>query len=86
MHQAPDHTRVVFDTSGPVDYRLFTLEGPRRVVVDLRQTSVRRGFATPPVKGDVIEGVRRAPRGRGAGPGGGAGGAAGGPRAGRPPP
>ncbi|MDE0349876.1 MAG: N-acetylmuramoyl-L-alanine amidase [Gammaproteobacteria bacterium] len=65
MHQAPDHTRVVFDTSGPVDYRLFTLEDPRRVVVDLRQTRVRRGFEAPPVKGDVIERVRRAPRARG---------------------
>ena len=65
MHQAPDHTRVVFDTSGPVDYRLFTLDEPRRVVVDLRQTSVPRGFATPAVKGGVIEGVRRAPRPRG---------------------
>lgn len=65
MHQAPDHTRVVFDTSGPIDYRLFTLEGPRRVVVDLRQTRVGRGFAPPPVKGNVIEGVRRAPRARG---------------------
>ncbi len=65
MHQAPDHTRVVFDTSGPIDYRLFTLERPRRVVVDLRRTRVGRGFETPPVKGDVIERVRRARRARG---------------------
>ena len=66
MHQAPDHTRVVFDTSAPVEYRLFTLKRPRRVVVDLRDTRVRRGFEAPAAKGGVIERVRRARRPRGA--------------------
>ena len=66
MHQAPDHTRVVFDTSAPVEYRLFTLERPRRVVVDLRDTRVQRGFEAPRAKGDVVERVRRARRPRGA--------------------
>jgi len=33
---APDHTRVVFDVSAPVDHTLFMLKGPDRVVVDLR--------------------------------------------------
>ena len=65
MHQAPDHTRVVFDTSAPVEYRVFMLERPRRVVVDLRDTRLRRGFQTPKAKGDVIERVRRGRRPRG---------------------
>ena len=65
MHQAPDHTRVVFDTTAPIEYRLFTLERPRRVVVDLRDTSPRRGFKTPDAKGDVIDRVRRGKRPRG---------------------
>ncbi len=65
MHQAPDHTRVVFDTTAPIEYRLFTLERPRRVVVDLRNTSPRRGFKTPEAKGDVVDRVRRGKRPRG---------------------
>ena len=32
---APDHTRVVFDTSGPVSHNLFTLPNPDRLVVDV---------------------------------------------------
>ena len=32
---APDHTRVVFDTSGPVTHKLFTLQNPHRLVVDV---------------------------------------------------
>ena len=35
MHEAPDSTRVVFDTSGLVRYKVFTLKNPDRVVVDL---------------------------------------------------
>ncbi|GMQ97315.1 MAG: N-acetylmuramoyl-L-alanine amidase AmiB [Gammaproteobacteria bacterium] len=32
---APDHTRVVFDVSSPVEHRLFTLRNPDRVVIDV---------------------------------------------------
>lgn len=35
MHEAPDSTRVVFDTSQAVRYKVFTLKNPERVVVDL---------------------------------------------------
>ena len=30
---APDHTRVVFDSSGPMGYELSTLHNPDRVVI-----------------------------------------------------
>jgi len=33
--RAPDHTRIVFDVSGPLEHRLFTLQNPNRVVVDM---------------------------------------------------
>ncbi|TDX99280.1 N-acetylmuramoyl-L-alanine amidase [Thiohalophilus thiocyanatoxydans] len=36
MWPAPDHTRLVLDLSEPVDHTLFSLEGPDRVVVDLK--------------------------------------------------
>jgi len=38
---APDHTRVVFDLNGSVDYRVFRLKSPERVVVDIRQVVLR---------------------------------------------
>ena len=33
--RAPDHTRLVFDLSSAVAYKLFTLDNPARVVVDI---------------------------------------------------
>lgn len=44
MHEAPDSTRVVFDTDAAVSYKVFTLEQPHRVVVDLQGISPRAGF------------------------------------------
>jgi len=38
MWTAPDHTRLVLDLDGRVEYRLFRLEDPARVVVDLEST------------------------------------------------
>lgn len=62
MHQAPDHTRVVFDTSAAVEYKVFTLDKPFRVVVDLKKTRPRSGFEAPEIKGDAIKRIRRARR------------------------
>jgi len=44
MHEAPDSTRVVFDTDAAVSYKVFTLEQPHRVVVDLQGVTPRAGF------------------------------------------
>jgi N-acetylmuramoyl-L-alanine amidase len=66
MHEAPDYTRVVFDISGPVEYDLFTLDNPRRVVIDLRDTSARPGFDPALANsgwGACVTAVRAAPRG-----------------------
>ncbi len=64
MHEAPDATRVVFDTSAEVKYKIFTLEDPYRVVVDLQNTAPRSGFdpAVVAVGRDRIESLRAAPR------------------------
>ncbi len=40
---APDHTRIVFDLGGSVKYKLFTLENPHRVVVDIRNAYGKKG-------------------------------------------
>ncbi|GMQ91816.1 MAG: N-acetylmuramoyl-L-alanine amidase [Gammaproteobacteria bacterium] len=37
MWQAPDHTRLVFDLSGPLEHRLFSLSNPERIVIDMKK-------------------------------------------------
>ena len=37
---APDSTRVVFDISGPVKHKLFTLNGPDRTVIDIKNSRI----------------------------------------------
>jgi len=38
---APDHTRLVFEISSPIEYKLFTLDNPERIVIDLKQARLR---------------------------------------------
>ena len=40
---APDHTRIVLDVDRPVEYALFVLRGPDRVVIDLRGAKLLKG-------------------------------------------
>lgn len=65
MHEAPDYTRVVFDTSAPVRFDLFTLENPRRVVIDLADARPRSGFDPGTLRpgGERVTDVRAAARG-----------------------
>jgi N-acetylmuramoyl-L-alanine amidase len=46
-------TRVVLDLSGPAEHRLFALENPQRIVVDLPDTGVRANLPALPSKGLV---------------------------------
>ena len=45
MWTAPDHTRLVFDTSDGVEHSVFPLEDPQRLVIDLKSANAR---FTPP--------------------------------------
>ncbi len=67
MHDAPDYTRVVLDVSGAVDYDLFTLSNPQRVVIDLKQTTPGPGFnpGRARIAGERVRGLRASPRGNG---------------------
>lgn len=59
---APDHTRVVFDVSGPVEHALFTLSDPERVVIDLAGTELKRALGRLDLGKGHVKGVRHAPR------------------------
>ena len=41
LWRAPDHTRLVFDLSGPPDHRLIQLHAPERIVIDLSDASLK---------------------------------------------
>ncbi len=65
VHQSPDYTRVVFDTSAPVRYRVFTLQDPPRVVLDLDDTAPRNGLQLGQISVDStsVRSLRSAVRG-----------------------
>ena len=46
-----DRTRVFLDLAGPVDYKLFEIANPGRIVLDMRDSSLSDGFAAPGGKG-----------------------------------
>jgi N-acetylmuramoyl-L-alanine amidase len=65
LHDAPEYTRVVLDISAPVRFELFTLDNPRRVVIDLKDTGAAPGFDASHAALDRkrVSGVRASPRG-----------------------
>lgn len=58
----PGKTRAVLDLSAGADYRLFTLDNPPRVVVDLDDSSVTGTLAFDEQYGGVISAVRHGVR------------------------
>ena len=64
VHDAPGRTRVVLDTSTPVDYKLFKLSNPYRVVIDLEETHPNDALVTGDISSEILGGVRRARRGQ----------------------
>ncbi|SEA22922.1 N-acetylmuramoyl-L-alanine amidase [Microbulbifer marinus] len=56
--RAPDHTRLVFDLSGPAEHKLFTLSGPHRVVVDVADTNLVAELDSLELDNTPIERVR----------------------------
>ena len=54
---ADDHTRVVFDVSGPDHYKLFTLDNPDRLVLDIAHSRVSKSLDGSELEG-VVQRVR----------------------------
>ena len=55
---APDHTRIVLDTAAPIRHRVFSLDNPHRLVVDI--TDARLTADLPPADADdvLVAGLR----------------------------
>ena len=60
LHDAPDSTRVVLDTSQASSYEMFTMTRPHRVVIDLRDTTP--AFKAPQFSSRVVERIRSSAR------------------------
>lgn len=59
---APDHTRLVMDVSRPVEHHVFALKNPSRLVIDLRDTSLKTSLDKLNLAGSPILRIRTAPR------------------------
>ena len=60
--RAPDHTRLVFDLSERVDFNLFTLANPDRIVIDIENSSLTGSLAGLELSDTPITGIRSGTR------------------------
>ena len=60
-----DKTRVVLDLSQPVEHNIFTLRGPDRLVVDLKDSRLGRELTRMPRGAGAIRSIRSAVRANG---------------------
>jgi len=65
MWRAPDHTRLVFDLSGPLQHKVFTLHNPDRIVIDIEQASLSKPFPRLKYDGPILKNVRTGQRPKG---------------------
>src|SRR5690606_29693974 len=59
----PEYTRAVIDIDGKVDYKLFELDDPGRVVLDLRDSVLAADFQAPEATG-LLKGLRAGKQGK----------------------
>lgn len=58
LWRAPDHTRLVFDLSGPVDHKIFPLNNPDRLVIDIPKASAQSRFDNIDLSNTPIQKIR----------------------------
>lgn len=58
MWHAPDHSRLVFDMDKRSKFKVFSLESPGRVVIDLENTRLRSKIPDPTKTGQFIRQIR----------------------------
>jgi N-acetylmuramoyl-L-alanine amidase len=59
---APDNTRIVFDLSAPTEHKVFTLDNPFRLVIDISDATSKPNLATINYPPEIIRRVRTAPK------------------------
>lgn len=62
MWPAPDNTRLVFDTTGPVEHSLFYLKNPDRLVIDIKGAQLDASTDKLDYSKSLLSGIRSAQR------------------------
>ena len=65
MWPAPDNTRLVFDTSAPVEHTLFILKNPDRIVVDIKGARLEGKIDKLDFSKGLVKNIRSAKQGKG---------------------
>ncbi|MBV4461180.1 N-acetylmuramoyl-L-alanine amidase [Pseudomonas sp. COR58] len=65
LWRSDDKLRLVFDLSGPVSYKTFSLGSPDRLIIDVAGAQVSGDFSQLPLKDTVIRAIRSGGYGRG---------------------
>ena len=60
LWRAPDHTRIVFDLTGPATHKIIVLDNPRRIVLDLQDTSLKASLAGLKLDNTPVSRIRSA--------------------------
>jgi N-acetylmuramoyl-L-alanine amidase len=58
LWRAPDHTRIVFDLSGPAQHSLIVLSDPGRIVLDIQDTRLGADLSLLQLSGTPVSSVR----------------------------
>ncbi len=58
----PDHTRVVFDISEPVEHSVFALSGPDRIVIDMQGAKLAASVPSTDDSSTRLKGIRTGTR------------------------
>lgn len=59
---APDHTRLVLDVGEAIEHNVFSLSGPSRLVIDLKNSRLKTDFESLDLSGSPVRRIRSAPR------------------------
>lgn len=65
LWRSDEKLRLVFDLSGPVRYRTFTLSAPERLIIDVSGANLSGDFSQLTLNGTVIRSIRSGPFGQG---------------------
>lgn len=55
---SPEKTRVVFDVSDSVKYKMFSLKNPDRLVLDLQNSKLAQNWQSPKLKPSIVSNIR----------------------------
>lgn len=63
VRPSPERTRIVFDVSSPVEHKIFSLENPRRLVIDIDDAQLVAALDKIELADTPIRRLRASPRG-----------------------